>query len=136
VDKMKGKTIEFNETTHDIGSPKRSDWFKHIAVVRSYAELNAIYDVEALNNHNYPSYNEGFFKNNVLVVLFISRASFVQTYSIENVTTKDNILYINMVNTVFPDDLRFLQIETCFSTFITVSKADMENITNVVVCEK
>ena len=139
TDAMQGSAVDF-KTESVSTSGVEHKWKSHSAVIDSYNQLKKIYDSDYdESNQHYDkdyinAYNDKFFEDNVLIMLFIENgSSFIP--SIEAVTKKDNKAII-CVDYTEEDDYHYLDSICNIRTQITVSKADMANITDIVVCKK
>lgn len=127
-----------------------------IAIINSYQEFSGIwekdekesYDLHKSNYEKYPDtitfdenkyyinwYNEEFFKDNTLVMLFLTYSSGSYNYKIEYVAQDNGRMYIYINNS----DISKGTVVTCdmayYRTFISVPKKDMKNIIDIVVYE-
>ncbi len=143
VDFMIGDSVDFNAETiieYSLRS-KGGEWYSHKAIIRSYDELKDIHSGEEFNSYyegnNYPEmYPEEVFEDNMLIMLFVKRNSRDFKYSIDKVTRDESRIYIHMDNVKLPNEKKYYKSETKFRTFITVLKEDMEDITDIVVCDE
>ena len=137
TDKIVGEEIEFNEKTIDVHSTNKEEWDHHIAVVGSHNELQSIYDQDYRNfkeeNQYINFYDDFFFKENILVVLFRYSGLSAFEYKIDKVTVTDGCMYIYLNHIDLHRYGGYMAVATNFRTFISISRKDLENIKDIVV---
>lgn len=134
-----GSPLSFDVGTDVDLRGKGQPWNDHIAIVQTYSELKQLYEQDQNPNKtkektNYmQAYDESFFKDNALIVLFIGKSSCSQVHQIDAVTKRDGRLCIGMRTRVQSPGSYWLMTAGDFRTLITVKKSDLQNITDVVV---
>ena len=137
TDKIVGEEIEFNEKTIKIGTTNKKEWDQHIAIVSSRGELQEIYYFDYndfRDEHLYISfYDDDFFENNVIIMLFCTTGSSAFTYKIDKVTTLEGYMYVYLNHIDFHKHQIYSHDAGYFRTFISISRKDLENIKDIVV---
>lgn len=139
TDKIVGEEMNVETKIFAIKGLPNEEWNRHIAIISSYDELEAIYaqDNNHLNRdeHYISSYNSEHFKDNVIVMLLTHNGSSSFTYKIDKVTSLDGRIYIYRNNIDFSKDWGYTDDEVHFRTLISVPLKSLENIKDIVVYE-
>ena len=140
TDKIVGEQMDVEIKILELSSNGNEQWGNHIAVISSHSELQAVYDQEYNqyfnDKDNYVKfYDDIFFKDRVIIMLISRTASSAFKYKIDKVTTHNESMYIYWNNADLSKDELFVAEGADYRTFISVSKKDMENITDIVVYE-
>lgn len=117
-------------------------WTNHIAVVRSYSELKTLYESDQNMNKELETednrfqyiqgYDDEFFKENALIVLFREGSSGFETHTIESLVKQDKTLCIHMRIRGQGDDIWTSDMAD-FRTLIEIKQADIQDVTDIVV---
>lgn len=136
TESMQGNDISFQVGTSVDLRGGSQPWTSHVAVIRSYSELKTLYDQDENENKkdkgkNYISnYDESFFKDKALIVLFIVKGSLSESHKIDQITKVDNQLYIEL-KTKNPS--KGLMAPGDFRTLITVNQSDISGLHDILV---
>ena len=134
TNKTSSKEIKYEANTLVIGGGAKAEWGEHIAVIRSYDELKAVFeeDNEGLNEREYyiDLYTPEYFEDNALIMLFINGAgASSDKCTVERITKKRGQLQIYIKKI----DRSNLLVSLNFRVFISVAKENLDGITNAVV---
>ena len=133
---MQGNDISFNVGTSVDLRGEAQPLTSHVAVIRSYSELKTLYDQDENANKkdaekNYISnYDESFFKDNALIVLFIVKGSLSESHKIDQIKKADDQLFIEL-KTKNPG--KGLMAPGDFRTLITVKQSDINGLHDILV---
>lgn len=126
--------VEANIDLRGSGQP----WTSHIAVIRTYSELKTLYEEDQNPNktsqgNNYiEAYDESFFQDNALIVLFFGRSSCSQQHKIDTLVKENGRLCVGM-STRVENGTYWLTAAGDFRTLIRVNQVDIRDVTDVVV---
>ena len=116
-------------------SNHNEDCYNHIAVIRSYDELKAIYDKDVKNlsddQHYIDFYDAEHFDDNVVIMLISEWGA--SKHKIDKVTKSENCMYIYWNNMDIPKNAMIAPATDCSRSLISVSKKDMEDVNDIVV---
>ena len=139
TDKIVGEELNVEIRTLELANTNDEEWTNHIAIIRSYDELEAIHTQDSKylrDRENYTSfYNSEHFADNVLIMMFFYNHSCSFRYKIDRVTTSEECMYIYRNNVDYSKDWYYLAEGAYYRTFISVSRKYMENIKAIVVYE-
>lgn len=132
-DALRGGTIAFDiafDETLSLSQP----FTEHIAVLNTRRELQDLYEADQSadkeKNHYLAEYDDAFFEENALIALFIMRSSASYRHTVNTVSKNSGQLYIE-IGVKHPE--WFTSHPGDFRTFISVKKADIRDVDNIVM---
>ena len=153
TEKIVDNKMGINVKIKNLRSTEVYEYRQHIAILNSYNELMQIwqkdekknYDLKKSNyenNSNYHFdeneyyinwYNEEFFDNNALIMLFFTRGSGAYTCTVDYVARENDRMYIYVNNADIPKGAAVTCDMLYPRVFISVPKKDMKKIKDIVV---
>lgn len=107
----------------------------HVAVLQTYDELLALYqtdDIYHKDQYNYTQgYDEDFFEDNSLIMVFHEEGSSSNRVSVQNVLRNDNTIFVLLVTEV-PSSGGLADM-AYHRSLISVSKTDLQGVTQILV---
>ena len=140
---LQGEKVPF-KVVFDKNLGSGQPWKHHIAIVRSYSELKTLYESDQnmnkemnteddrFNFQYMQGYDDKFFEENALIVLFREGSSGSETHTIEGLVKQNKMLCIHMDIQVQGDDTWTCDMAD-FRTLIKVKQTDIQDVTDIVV---